>query len=153
MAKTKKQSQTKDKKTNKSKTTAKSKRMNLIIFLAIGIILLCIVVVLIYISVSTQQNATEIMVNDNQIEDFTIDDLKFETETDDNQINIFVTNTSQEDLDIQSFIIKVTDTEGNVDRIALDYNQVLTSNNQTTLSLGYQTENIDKISFQVKYNQ
>ena len=138
-------------KDNLNKTN--EKKNNKVIFIIVAIIILCIFGFFIYINFFAYANVKSITVKNNQIEDFTISNLKFETQAENNQINIIMSNISDEDLDIKSVIVKITDKEKFNDKIELDYNQVLSSGTAANLSLGYEIKNIDKISFEVVFNK
>lgn len=138
---------------NKKKDLNKEKNANKVIFIIIGITILCILGSFIYIFFFAHFNEQTIIIKNNQIEDFTIDDLKFTTENSTDQLNVVMTNTSEKDIDIKTIVIKITDKENTVDSIELEYDQVLKANHNTSFNLGYDIDEIDKISFQVIYNE
>ena len=129
------------------------KKNNKIIFLVIGVVILCILGFFVYINLFANTNVKSVNVENNQIDDFIISDLKFETQIINNQVNIVMTNISEEDLNIKSVVVKITDKEKNIDKIELDYNQILLSGNKTNMSLAYEIKNIDKMSFEVIFNE
>ena len=129
------------------------KKNNKIIFLVIGVVILCILGFFVYINLFANTNVKSVNVENNQIDDFIISDLKFENQIINNQVNIVMTNISEEDLNIKSVVVKITDKEKNIDKIELDYNQILLSGNKTNMSLAYEIKNIDKMSFEVIFNE
>ncbi len=136
-------------KDNKTKHEKKNDR---VIFIIIGTIILVILGIFIYMNFFANANTKSFTIQNNQMEDFTISGLKFEPQTDGNQINITMLNTLEENLDIKSIIVKIRNKEKINDEIELEYNQVLLAGNKTNFSLGYQIESIDKISFEVIFN-
>ena len=136
-------------KDNKTKHEKKNDR---VIFIIIGTIILVILGIFIYMNFFANANTKSFTIQNNQMEDFTISGLKFEPQTDGNQINITMLNTLEENLDIKSIIVKIRNKEKINDEIELEYNQVLLAGNKNNFSLGYKSESIDKISFEVIFN-
>lgn len=97
------------------------------------------------------ENIKEISINNNQIEPFILGDLYFVATNSAGQLTVKVTNKSDNELNIKSFIIKITGKSGTTDIVEIEYNQVLLGQNETNMTLGYDINNIQKISFEVIY--
>ncbi len=101
---------------------------------------------------TVESETKTIIFEDVEVEEEDSSRLQFDTVEEDGQINVTITNISDSDLDIQTFIIEITDKEGTVDTIEVEYNDILLTGAQTTLSFGYTIDNVDNMTFDVIYN-